>query len=403
MLEKRYYSVEEAAHTLGITPGEVNLLRERHELHGYRDGAAWKFKVEDVDALAKQRRLQEKLASAEVGEDTGDVLLSEVALGGSDAGSSGTVIGASEKGPHDSDLRLADSELKLGDEKAPAAPGSGAGKAAAAAGAGELGMSLEQDIILDESISLDDEPQAPPVRKPAGDSAVELAAEGKKLDDDNVVLGGSGTGSDITIGGDSGISLVDPTDSGLSLEEPLELDRAEDESLELGEDDMLTFSEEADTDAPTQLRADEDFMLTPMEEAPEEESESGSQVIALDTEPAPESAPTMLAPGRAPAAAAMLDEDFSAAGDAGLAAGMPVGGPLTAAQPGLAEAASVAAPVTEAFQEAPYTGLNILALSVCTLLLILGGMMAYDLMRNMWSWGGPYTVNSQLMDLIVPK
>ena len=92
MLEKRYYSVEEAAHTLGITPGEVNLLRERHELHGYRDGAAWKFKVEDVDALAKQRRLQEKLASAEVGEDTGDVLLSEVALGGSDAGSSGTVI-----------------------------------------------------------------------------------------------------------------------------------------------------------------------------------------------------------------------------------------------------------------------------------------------------------------------
>jgi hypothetical protein len=82
---------------------------------------------------------------------------------------------------------------------------------------------------------------------------------------------------------------------------------------------------------------------------------------------------------------------------------MPIGGPLTAAQPGLAEAASVAAPVTEAFQEAPYTGLNILALSVCTLLLILGGMMAYDLMRNMWSWGGPYTVNSQLMDLIVPK
>ena len=46
---------------------------------------------------------------------------------------------------------------------------------------------------------------------------------GKKLDDDDLVLGGSGTGSDITIGGDSGISLVDPADSGLSLEEPLNL------------------------------------------------------------------------------------------------------------------------------------------------------------------------------------
>jgi excisionase family DNA binding protein len=396
MLEKRYYSVEEAAQTLGITPAEVNLLRERHELHGYRDGAAWKFKVEDVDALAKQRRLQEKLASAEPGEDTGDVLLSEVALGGSDAGSSGTVIGAPEKGPHDSDLRLADSEVKLGEPQAAAAPGSGAGKAA---GAGEPGMALDQDIVLDQSISLDDESQTPPVTKPAGDSAVPLAAEGKKLDDDNVVLGGSGTGSDITIGGDSGISLVDPTDSGLSLEEPLELDRGEEESLELGEDDMLTFSEEADTGAPTQLRTDEDFMLTPMEEAPEEESESGSQVIALDTEPAPAAAPTALATGAAPAA--MLEEDFAAAGEAGLAAGLPAGGPLGVAPSGLAEAAQIAAPVPEVFPEAPYTGLNVLALSVCTLLLVLGGMMAFDLMRNMWSWEGPYTVTSKLMDLIV--
>ena len=398
MLEKRYYSVEEASQCLGVTPSEVNLLRERHELHGYRDGAAWKFKVEDVDALAKQRRLQEKLASAEPDEDTGDVLLSEVALGGSDAGTSGTVIGAPEKGPHDSDLRLADSDLKIGaEEKGPAPSGSGKGKTAA--GAGELEMPLAQDIVLDESISLEEEPEAPALKKPGGDSAVDLDSAGKKLDDDNVVLGGSGSGSDITIGGDSGISLVDPTDSGLSLEEPLELERADEDSLELGEDDMLTFSEGADTDAPTQLKTDEDFMLTPMEEAGEEESESGSQVIALDTEPAGEAAPTMLAAGPAAAGPAMLDEDFSTAGGVGL----QTGAPLAAAQPAFAEAAGAPAQVAEVLQEAPYTGLNIAALSVCAVLLILGGMMAFELMRNMWSWNGAYPVTSKLMELIVGK
>ena len=46
---------------------------------------------------------------------------------------------------------------------------------------------------------------------------VDLASEGEVLDDDDLVLGGSdsGSGSDITIAGDSGISLVDPNDSGL--------------------------------------------------------------------------------------------------------------------------------------------------------------------------------------------
>ena len=100
-----------------MSPAEINLLRERPRVARLPGRAAWKFKVEDVDALAKQRRLQEKLASAEPSDDTGDVLLSEVAPGGSDAGSSGTVIGAPEKGPHDSDLRLADSDLKIGAEK----------------------------------------------------------------------------------------------------------------------------------------------------------------------------------------------------------------------------------------------------------------------------------------------
>jgi hypothetical protein len=34
-------------------------------------------------------------------------------------------------------------------------------------------------------------------------------------------------------------------------------------------------------------------------------------------------------------------------------------------------------------------------------LLLLCGMMLYDLMRNMWSWDGTYPVNSSLMDTIL--
>jgi hypothetical protein len=341
--------------------------------------------------------------------------------------------GAEKKGPHDSDLRLADSDVKIGGPLSAVSAGSGKGsdkgsgkgsdkgsgkgsdkgsdkgKAAPAASMMDEaevtlveGITLDEGITtLDEGISLD-EPKPAAAHRLGGDSAVDLDSGGKKLDDDNVVLGGSGTGSDITIGGDSGISLVDPTDSGLSLEEPLELERSDEDSLELGEDDMLTFSEEADTDAPTQLRTDEDFMLAPPEESPEEDSESGSQVIALDTERPSDSAPTVLAAGPAPAPAAMLDEDFSAAADVGLAAAaVPAAGALGVAQGPFPETAMVPAQVGEMVPEAPYSGLNIAALAVCTLVLILGGMMVYDLVRNMWSWNGSYTVSSKLMDLIV--
>ena len=300
MLEKKYYSVEEAAQSLGLSPAEVNLLREKHELHGYRDGAAWKYKVEDVDALAKQRQLKDKLSAIEPGDETGDVLLSDVTVGGSESGSSGTVIGGKKKGAQDSDLRLADSDLNIGGPLSGIGPGSskpgsskiagkrsdiGLGKSSGAgsgkrsdigvgretdkgsgkgsdkgsskgsgkssgmtsdlAMAGLMGSDAEPEVSLVEGINLDEglttldeasmlteaaearrgQARRAEVRggEARGDSSVDLDSVAAKSDDDNVVLGGSGAGSDITIGGDSGISLVDPTDSGLSLEEPLEL------------------------------------------------------------------------------------------------------------------------------------------------------------------------------------
>ena len=372
-----------------------------HELHGYRDGADWKFKAEDIDRLAAQRASSD---SASASDEDGDVLLSEVELGHSDPGLSGTVIGADKRvNPAESDIRLAEGDfslgsdiqlassgIELGEEKKPAAGGKGAA-------AGKVSQFEELDMTLDHDLSLEDNAVSglSSGKAASGDSAVDLS--GKRLDDDDVVLGGSGAGSDITIGGDSGISLVDPADSGLSLETPLNLSSG-DESLELGEDDLLGFS--TDTDAGS-MKSEDDFQLTPMDDGADgDDSESGSQVIALDTESEGDEAATMVASGGA-GVAAMLDEDMSTDAGLGLPAGamMPVGADMAmAAQAdGLGGGLLAAA----ALPEAPYSIWNVISLVVCSLLLILVGMMMYDMLRNMWSWDSVHPVNSALMDTIL--
>jgi hypothetical protein len=174
--------------------------------------------------------------------------------------------------------------------------------------------------------------------------------------------------------------------------------------LALGEDDMLTLSEEADGESPTQLKTDDDFLLTPMdEEGGEEESESGSQVIALDTSAEDEDAVTLVGEGPGAGMAAMLDEEATA--DAGMAEAAPfaVTAPGAAA-PGAQQplvAGAPLAPGAVALPEAPFGTLAMVGLSVCVLFMVLSGIMVVDLMRNMWSWGGAFELSSSLMDFIL--
>jgi excisionase family DNA binding protein len=211
--QKRYYTAEEAAEVLGITPGEISQRRERNELRGLKDGATWKFKVEDINALAEQLK-----AGRSVPTDEGDVLASEVELGPSPSGKSGTIIGPGKA--HDSDIQLAGSDVKLAGSDIKLAgsdvalggssvkPGSGIKRGSdvkltdATAGATPAKASDvdELDMTLDEDLKLEDRPAgvahdgaaaAKTAEKPAakkGDSAIDLAGGG--LDDDDVVLGG---------------------------------------------------------------------------------------------------------------------------------------------------------------------------------------------------------------------
>ncbi len=474
-MARKLVPLEEAAKTLGISPDELNNLRENREIYGYRDGASWKFKPEDVERLAQElseRGSKPASDSASLpvdlsdSDDEGDdiVLLQEGALGGS-AGGSSTVIGGPSnlQSPEDSDIQLsaasgvelvgggsstvirkpksssaADSEVSihLAEEKDEAGSDvlpldgsnvlpldlTGEGSSGKKGPGSDLTLATEQsvgegigsDLALvtggssgeivggssgkivgggpGSDLTLGSSDDDVFQLQDAGGSAITLADE----------AGGSGPGSDITISpGDSGINLIDPSDSGISLEEPLELSSADDESsFDLSSDSSgdssgtLGDSADFDSDAVMELQSEDEFLLTPLEESMDDESQdSGSQVIALDSDsdfddatPTVMGSPDMLG-------GALLEPEEAGAGlataDLGLGA---------AVAPGLAMAPGM---VMASARESPYSVFQVIGLSTCVLLLAMCGMMTYDLMRNMWSWEGAYTANSALMDAIL--
>lgn len=192
-------------------------------------------------------------------------------------------------------------------------------------------------------------------------------------DDDagDLVLGGSGTGSDIA---DSGINLAAAADSGLSLEEPFG---------ELGSDQALGAVQELEE------VEDDDFLLTPMLEVEGDESDaSGSQVIALDAEePFDENAATLLGED-------LAGMESLGAAPAFAAGPQPaVGGPLAAPAPAMAPAAVQ--------PEAKYGVGTILGLTAVTLVLAMTGIMMYEMVVYMWSWENPSPIVGTLSEQLV--
>jgi hypothetical protein len=469
-MASKFVELKDAAKMLNVTPEELVEMRSQGEIHGYRDGASWKFKTEEIQRVADERGgdlasdidaempadtaddvddFDDLLGISDVGapeaettskkadsdvvlstEDDEDldeesILVSEEALGHSGDSTSSTIIGKHqlEDLSDDSDIRLAlddgevdtgggaiDSDVTLvpdadgsdvhlvagGSDAFSAAsdvlsaadsgvksPGEDTGRLAASSDlllAGGSGVSAGESLALGEDDLLLE----------GGSSASSASASGSAIDfttDDEDVL--SGPGSDLTLGaGDSGINL-NPTDSGLSLDESLDLGGGSGvESLELPEDDeVIGFGgiESADPDVATQLKADDQFMLTPSDESDDEQS--GSQVIALED-------------------SATFDQDANALGAALQPALVPeetdlFGQPSAGAPMGGAATYPAAAGYGAALPETPYSVWNVILLVMVTLFLIVGGMMMMDLTRNMWAFDGTSVASTPLMDAIV--
>ncbi len=377
----KYYNVKEAAAFLGLTEDAIRQKIDARELYGYRDGMDWKFKAEDIEKLAADKQGE---APSFPQDSTEEVLLSEVELGQSGI-ASGTVIGmeppVSKQDPA-SDFNFLESGLNLAEPPKPTESPSAKFE--------ELDMTLDEDISLEESVIGLDSKKQPTDDAPTG---APLIADSEE----DMVIGGSGSG--LTLGGDSGISLVDPADSGISLEQPLNLGgsgtgKGQSASVVgVDDDDMLSLVESAKGSA---IGGDDDFMLTPAEEA-DDGSDSGSQVIAL--EDSDEDGDAALA------GMPILSEDFGAAEDSPLGAaplavaGVAAGAGFTAAA--MSPAAEVAVVGGAVVVDAPYSGLQITSLVFCVLLMFLGGMMTFDMLRNMWGWSGAVGVNSAIMDFIL--
>ena len=372
-MARKLLELEEAAHALGVTVEQLNAMRDRREVYAVRDGGAWKFKPEEIERLISEREAggaaeQAAPEFAELDENLDSILLSEVEMGQSGPSTSSTVIGKSNApSSPESDIQIAQPGSKSGSDLPIdvttqsdvqlASPSdilkggsglsakfddldaldldltspSGSGKSSdITLGSDAIKLSDADELTLeDQQLSLGEEARTSTPSSHGSGSALDLSGED---DDGDLVLGGSGPGSDVTrSASDSGISLLDPSDSGLSLEtSDLQLGGSTVESLELGEDDMISLEDQSgDPDAATQLKADEDFLLTPLEDAGGEESDSGSQVIALDAESEfDESAATMLGSGAGMSGVQALDEDFgeplgAGVGDLGAAPDWP--------------------------------------------------------------------------------
>lgn len=429
-MARKLIDQEEAGRILGVSPEEVGSLRDRKKLFPYRDGDQWKFKQEDVERLRDDLAAEKsdggmswetagepstgdssEEIELQMSDDLDSILLSEIELGKSGTEGPSTIIGKKDKGgvsddddiniiaddksathPHDSpDVTLASSSgLSFG-----TGTGSGLGDSGLSLGGSDIQLAAtgsevgkkpgsSDKLFGSDALKLSDDELSLVAPAKPGDSSKKGPGSAINLDDDDEdsALGAS---SDVTLSPtDSGIQLISASDSGLSLEEPPSLGSSAKKLLELSDEDVISL-EEAPAGSGVAIaaeKADDEFLLTAVDESAMEESDSGSQVIALDADS--EISSDMFAPA---AQTAMLEEEPSTA--AALGAPVTVGGsPLMGAAP----ASAVSLP------EAPFTTMNVLSLFMCVCLLFVCGMMAYDLMRNMWSWDGPTTVNSSILD-----
>lgn len=502
----QFYTLDEAARVLGMSAEELKTKAQSREVRAFLDGGTWRFRVVDVDELARRRglgsdaelRLSDlddlgKSDSGEVqdldlsefqlgvakrdlgaesvhlskskGRDDGgsdhDILLDDLSLPPSQiTGSSSVIIGAPShsKHPSDSDVRLvpdtlksaSDSDVQLASpgRKQPSDSdvtlikedtadhgvlGSGSGDTAVrvspfAGSSAEVPASVsDSDFELNPSSELIDALQ------PDSGSDFELSALDASDEFESTPLKASD--SDVTAADPklSGINLSRPSDSGINLQGGLGLGQAD--SIELaplsdeqlptskappakpakpskpkpslaatpppstkkGEKDIFDDTDfevdvpsvDADSDDKTvQLEAASDFDL--------EDSDTGSEVFAIDEEAVDQNASTAMAPS---AFAEDEDDEEDDGFDSAVSSEMTAGWSSSSDSASSPERSSPAM-VLARDTDPEWSGLWVGMLGVTTLFLFFSSFVAYDLVRNLYDFQSSGTMGSGLVRAI---
>jgi hypothetical protein len=374
-----YIPLDEAAKLLGLSVQRLNEMRSNSEIFGYRDGKSWKFKMQELQRVADELGVKIRPPRLTPGseDDLGfDLDSSEELI--QDDSSSREMLGSGEQKLADSgnvlsdsnadeELRFGSSDINLASDSGILGPGDTGDllddepkKAKSPSDTGAL-LSDSADLVMSEEDLFDDELTLQD--SSSYEDSVDLSSDFE--DSSDSVMEDSDSSTEVTLeANESGINLS-TSESGIDLDEP-ELVAAE-------VDDRFDLEEIGPEDS-TMLQED-DFNLTPLEDALEDET-SGSQIIALEDSEifADESAATVLAPASGEQAQPMLTDETMEYGQGFGPGAYPGVYPGQAPIPGMA-------PV---LPESPYTFAQVLSLGATFLILSLGGMVAFDLARNLW-------------------
>lgn len=299
-MSKKYLSLEEAAAALNLPTSDLMRMREQGEIRGFADRGNWKFKSDDVEALARTRNadsnpdipllaededevgeqptvISKSSPSEEAAGDVDDSLFddsdSDVKLVGLD--SAAELISSQGKTDPDVDLLDSDSDVRLSADDSDS-------DVRLAADDSDSDVSLMDSATIssfdmNEGEGSDSDVQL--VSDDKDESDVTLMSGGEQEaqpvqveDDDSVFSDESGISlaedSSLLLGGESGINLEGPTDSGIELtadddDEGITLDLGDDSGISL-EMDESGISLESDDDSGISLEADDQSGTIPM-------------------------------------------------------------------------------------------------------------------------------------------
>ncbi len=320
-MSKKYLSLEEAASLLSVPTLELMRMREQGEIRGFADRGNWKFKVDDVETLARTRMAdsnpevplyadddvdsvgeQPTIISKGSPEESESILDDDDADSLADSDSDVQLVG----GP-DIDLENSDSDVRLvgldSSGELPADQGETAPEMDLSGSDSDVRLASDSDSDVrlssgdsDSDVSLLDSETITSfnlgnAESDAGsDSDVQLVGNDDDAsdvtlmsgddqqavpvdlsdDDQSVLMDESGISlsgdSSLMLGGESGISLEGPTDSGIELssnddDEGITLDLGDDSGISL-EMDESGISLEADDESGISLEGDDEFSGT---------------------------------------------------------------------------------------------------------------------------------------------